>query len=137
MVLGPFARREPVHVNFAVRFQSRINRRLVIPLALFQGVTGLLIVWRTQIDILSTPWLLLAIVLYIAALTIAFAILIPTANELIEATSNPPPPPVEGAPPPSGPPPHIAALANRARLFSMINATLILVIVFLMVTKPF
>ncbi len=137
MFLGPMARREPMHVNFAVRFQSRVSRRLVLPLAVFQGITGLLIVWRTQINILTTPWLLVAIVLYIIALTIAFAVLIPTANKLIEATSAPPPQPAAGAPPPTGPPPHIAALVRRARMFSMINATLIVIIVFLMVTKPF
>lgn len=137
LFLGPMARREPTHVNFAIRYQSLVSRRLVLPLAIFQGVTGLLIVWRTQIDILATTWLLVAIVLYVTALTIAFAVLIPTANKLIEATSAPPPPPAPGAPPPSGPPPHIAALAKRARLFGMSNAILILVIVFLMVTKPF
>ena len=67
--------REPQHANFAVRFQSRVSRRLVVPLAVFQGITGLLIVWRTQINILDTTWLLVSIVLYIAALAIAFAMI--------------------------------------------------------------
>jgi uncharacterized membrane protein len=137
MILGPMSRGEPAHANFAVRFQSRVSRRLVLPLAIFQGVTGLLIVWRAQINILATPWLMVSIVLYLTALTIAFAVLIPTANKLIEATSAPPPTPPPGSPPPSGPPPHIVALAKRARMFSMINAALIVAIVFLMVTKPF
>lgn len=137
MILGPMSGREPQHANFAVRFQSRVSKGLIVPLAIFQGVTGLLIVWRTQINILETPWLMVAIVLYIAALTIAFAVLIPTANKLIEATSAPPPQPAPGSPPPSGPPPHIVALVKRARMFSMINAGLIVAIVFLMVTKPF
>ena len=137
MVLGPMSGREPQHANFAVRFQSRVSRRLVLPLAIFQGVTGLLIVWRANIDILATPWLMVAIVLYLIALTIAFAVLIPTASKIIEATSGPPPTPQPGSPPPSGPPPHVVALVKRARMFSMINATLIVIIVFLMVTKPF
>ena len=89
------------------------------------------------IDVLSRGWLLTAIVLYIAALSIAFFVLVPTGAKLIEATSTPPPPPPPGAPAPSGPPPHIAALVARGRMFGMINAVNILVIVFLMVTKPF
>jgi uncharacterized membrane protein len=137
MLLGPMAGREPQHANFAVRFQSRVSRRLVLPLALFQGVTGLLIIWRSGRDIMAEPWLLVSILLYVTALAIAFGVLIPTANKLIAATSAPPPPPDPDAPPRTGPPPHIAALVKRARMFSMINATLIVIIVFLMVTKPF
>jgi uncharacterized membrane protein len=109
-----------------------------------QGVTGLLLIWRISdvshvsfIDVLARGWLLTAIVLYVAALSIAFFVLVPTGARLIEATSTPPPPPPPGATAPSGPPPHIAALVARGRMFGMINAVIILVIVFLMVTKPF
>jgi len=137
MILGPMVGREPPHANFALRFQHRVSTRLVAPLAVFQGITGVLIIWRAQIDLLATTWLLVSIVLYLIALTIAFGVLIPTANKLIGATSGPPPQPPAGAPPPSGPPPHIVALARRGRMFGMVNAILILVIVFLMVTKPF
>ena len=137
ILLGPMAGREPQHANFAVRYQHLVSTRMVLPLAVLQGVTGLLIVWRTGINILATPWLLVAIVLYLIALAIGFAILIPTASKLVEATSTPPPPPAPGDPPRSGPPPHIAALVRRARMAGMTNAILIVVIVFLMVTKPF
>lgn len=137
ILLGPMAGREPQHANFAVRFQHLVSTRMVAPLAVFQGITGLLIVWRGSFNILTTTWLLVAIVLYILALAIAFIVLIPTASKLVEATSVPPTPPAPGAPPPSGPPPHIAALVRRARMAGMINSILVLVIVFLMVTKPF
>jgi len=62
---------------------------------------------------------------------------LPTVNKLIAATSAPPPAPAPGAAPPSGPPPHVAALVKRGRQIGMIQAVLIVVIVFLMVTKPF
>lgn len=137
ILLGPMVGREPQHANFAIRYQHLVSTRMIAPLAILQGITGLLIVWRTNIDILATTWLLVAIVLYIAALVIAFTVLIPTASKLVEATSTPPPPPTPDAPARSGPPPHIAALVRRARMAGMTNAILIVVIVFLMVTKPF
>lgn len=137
ILLGPMVGREPQHANFAIRYQHLVSMRMIAPLAILQGITGLLIVWRASIDILATTWLLVAIVLYIAALVIAFTVLIPTASKLVEATSAPPPPPAPDAAPRSGPPPHIAALVSRARMAGMTNAVLIVVIVFLMVTKPF
>jgi len=137
MILGPMIGREPAHANFGLRFQKAVSSRLVLPLAIFQGITGVLIIWYAKLDLLSTTWLLVAIVLYLIALTISFTVLIPTADKLIAATSGPPPQPPPGAPPPSGPPPHIAALVKRGRMFGMINAILIVLIVFLMVTKPF
>jgi uncharacterized membrane protein len=137
ILLGPMVGREPQHANFAIRYQHLVSTRMIAPLAILQGITGLLIVWRTNINILATTWLLVAIVLYIAALVIAFTVLIPTASKLVEATSAPPRPPAPDAPPRSGPPPHIAALVRRARMAGMTNAILIVVIVFLMVTKPF
>jgi uncharacterized membrane protein len=137
LFLGPMAGREPPHANFALRFQQRVATRLVIPLAVLQGVTGLLLLWRIGFDLLQRGWLIVAIVLYLIALAIAFGVMLPTLRRLVELTSGPPPAPPPGSPPPSGPPPHVAALVRRGRLAGMTNATLILVIVFLMVTKPF
>jgi len=137
ILLGPMSGREPQHANFAIRFQHLISSRVILPLAVFQGITGLLLIWKTGINVFATTWLLVAIVLYLIALAIGFAVLLPTASKLVEATSTPPPPPQPGEPPRQGPPPHIAALVRRARMAGMTNAILILVIVFLMVTKPF
>jgi uncharacterized membrane protein len=137
IVLGPMTGREPAHANFALRFQEATSKRLIVPLAIFQGVTGVLLIWKVGINVFATTWLLVGIALYLIALATAFLVLIPTTAKLVEATSTPPPPPAPGAPPPSGPPPHIAALVRRARMAGMFNALLIVIIVFLMVTKPF
>ena len=136
-ILGPMAGKEPPHVNFALRFQKRVATTLVIPLALFQGVTGVLLIWKTGINLLGTYWLLVAIVLYVIALVLSIGFGLPTINKLIEATSAPPPAPPPGSPPPSGPPPHIAALVQRGRRIGYGQTALIVAIVFLMVTKPF
>jgi hypothetical protein len=142
-LMGPMAVAEPMHMNFTLRLQKKIASTLITPLALVQGVTGLLLVWRIStvanvsfIDILMRGWLLVAIVLYIAALAISFLVIYPQLRILLPATSGPPPaPPAGGAP--AGPPPHIAAAARRLRMASMTNLVLIISIVFLMVTKPF
>lgn len=137
-ILGPMAGREPPHVNFALRFQHRVAMRLILPLAIFQGVTGLLLVWRIGYNIFATGWLLAGIALYLVLLGINIGIGLPTASRLIALTSAPPPPATPaGSPPPSGPPPEVAALVRRGRLLGMLSAVLIAVIVFLMVTKPF
>ena len=114
-----------------------LANRLVVPLALLQGVTGLLLIWKVGIDLFSTYWLLLGIALYLVALGIALGVSLPAVGRLIEMTSAPPPAPPPGSAPPSGPPPAVAALAARARQAGMVNSVLILVIIFLMITKPF
>jgi uncharacterized membrane protein len=107
-----------------------------VPLAVFQGITGLLLIWKIGFELLSRGWLLLAIALYVVVLANSFLVLLPTLGRLLEATAAPPPPPPAGAAP-TGPPPHVRALARRGRMAGMLNATLIVVIIFLMVAKPF
>ena len=136
-ILGPMAGRERQHGNFALRFQHRVATRLIVPLAIFQGVTGLLLIWKVGYNIFATGWLLAGITLYLVLLGMNIGVGLPTVNRLIALTSAPPPTQPAGAPPPSGPPPEVAALVRRGRLLGMLSAAIILVIVFLMVTKPF
>jgi uncharacterized membrane protein len=136
-ILGPMAGREPQHGNFALRFQHRVATRLILPLAVFQGVTGLLLIWRIGYNLFATGWLLAGIALYLLLLGMNIGIALPTVSRLIALTSAPPPATPAGAPPSSGPPPEVAALVRRGRLLGMLSAVIIVVIVFLMVTKPF
>jgi len=136
-ILGPMAGKEPQHVNFALRFQRKVATTLIVPLALFQGVTGVLLIWAASINLLDNYWLIVSIVLYVIALVLSIGFGLPTIRKLIEATSTPPPPPEPGDPPREGPPPHIAALVKRGRRIGYAQMALIVAIVFLMVTKPF
>jgi uncharacterized membrane protein len=136
-IIGAMGGKEPAHVNFALRVQNRIAQRLVVPLALLQGVTGLLLLLRLGLELLTKGWLLLGIALYLINLGISLGLSLPNLRRLIEATASPPPAPAPGAPAPTGPPPHIRAMVLRAQRLGMITAALIVVIVFLMVTKPF
>jgi uncharacterized membrane protein len=137
LILGPMTAAEPAHGNFALRFQKRVSHGLVAPLAVLQGVTGVLLVAYIGFELFQRGWLIVSIILYAITLTIGFGVLIPSVRKLVEATSGPPPTAIPGAAPPAGPPPHIAAIIRRARLGGVTNALLVMVIIFLMVAKPF
>ena len=132
-ILGGMAGKEPMHVNFALRLGERIEMRLVVPLAIFQAVTGVGLIWTVDIDVFVHLWLLLGITLYVIAMVIVFTNSMPVVRKLVEATSTPPPPPAPGSPPPSGPPPHIAALIRRNQIGGMVLTVLLLTIIVLMV----
>ena len=132
-LIGSMAGKEPMHTNFALRLGELIEMRLVLPLAVFQAVTGVGLIWTVGIDVFAHLWLLIGIVLYVIALGIAFGNQLPVTRKLIELTSTPPPPPVPGAPAPAGPPPQVAALVKRNRQGGMILTVLLLTIIILMV----
>jgi hypothetical protein len=129
--IGAMGGKEPQHANFAVRITVAISERFGYPLAILQGVTGVGLIITGKIDLLSTRWLLLGIVLYAIALTYALSIQRSAVHQVVELTSAPPPP---DAPP--GPPPALAAAIRQVQRGGMLLGILIVVIVFLMVVKP-
>jgi uncharacterized membrane protein len=152
---GAAAGREPQHVNFTLRTMDFISRRMVLPLAILQGITGLGLVLIEGTELLTRGWLLLAIVLYAVALYVAIALNLPNLRRLIELSTPParapaqsglppggPPPVAPGGPPPAGPPPggpppELMTRVARSRQYGMAMGGLVVVIVFLMVVKPF
>lgn len=127
------AGREPQHANFMGRASLAVAKGIIIPVALSMAVTGVLIIWSAGIDLLSVDyrWLVLAIVFYTIALSFAILVQVPNGRRIVEMTSAPPPP---GAT--SGPPPELLARIRRAKLGSYLLMSLVVLIVFLMVTKP-
>jgi hypothetical protein len=134
-LIGGMSGKEPMHTNFALRLGELIEKRLVLPLAVFQAITGVGLIWSLSLNVFDGApwWLIIGIVLYVIAMGIAFGNQLPVTSKLIEATKNPPPPPPPGAPAPAGPPPHIAALVRRSQMGGMILTVLLLVIIVLMV----
>lgn len=129
-IIGSMAGKEPQHANFAARINEQITKTRVVPLAIFQGVTGLVLIYLTGLNPFSQLWLGLGIILYVIALAYALAVQAPTGRRIVELTSAPPPP---GA---TGPSPELMAAVKRAQQGGMILGILILAIVILMVTKP-
>ena len=129
-IVGQLAGREPQHANFAARLNGRVAQVRTVPLAVFQGITGLVLIWLTGYNPFSQLWLGLAIVLYVIALGYSTAVQVPTGRRIATLTATPPPP---GA---SGPPPELLAAVQRSRRGGFFLEALIVAIVILMVTKP-
>ena len=148
-IIGAMGGKEREHGNFAIRLSERLAKVQIWPLALLQGVTGVALIITGNVDLFARSWLLVAIVLYIIAISYSFFVQQPTVRKLVEMTSGGPPPgataaggpPVGGPPaggqPAGGPPPQVMALVMKTRRGGMFMAALIVAIVFLMVVKPF
>lgn len=132
-IMGAMAGREPQHANFSSRQTEAIGNKLVYPLAIFQGITGVLVFITAPTDEFKVGfWLPLGILLYAIALIYALTIQRNALHHLIGLTSTPPPP----GTPPGPPPPEVLATVKKIQLGGMFLGALIVVIVFLMVVKP-
>ncbi len=131
-VAGAMVAKEPQHANFFARTQLAVGTRLVTPAALSMAITGILMIavlgWSAVVG--SKLWLSVAIVLYVIAIVYAVAVQTPAGRRLVELTATPPAP---GSPPP----PELPATAKRVKNGGILLSTLVVIIVFLMVVKPF
>jgi len=140
-IIGAFGGREPMHANFAIRLSDRISKVQVVPLALLQGITGLGLIYFGNIDLFKSTWLLIAIPLYVIAIVYAIFVQKPAAEKVIALSGGTPKPgaapggPAAGGPPAGGPPPELMAAIVKVQRGGMLLVGLIVVIVFLMVTK--
>ncbi len=128
-IMGAMAGREPQHANFSSRQVAAIGNALVYPLAIIQGITGVLLIVAASIDVRAAPWLAIGIVLYAITLTFALTVQRNALRRLIELTSTPPPPG-------TAPSPEIATTVRKVQRGGIFTGVMIVVIVFLMVVKP-
>jgi uncharacterized membrane protein len=135
-IIGSMGGREPQHANFATRVSHRIGDTLVEPFAFSMPVTGVLMIWASDIPVFErgARWLLLAIVLYVIAISLSLFVSRPNVKRIIELTGG-----EAGAsgPPPAGPPPaELLRSISTVQRVGMSLAALVVVIVFLMVVRP-
>jgi len=150
--------RYPQHGPFGIALSELIEKRIVLPMAVVQGITGLVLVAAVPFPILDTHWLALGIALYLIELAFAFWVQRPTLDRMVAITapalarSGPPAgggsaaaaasgdPAAAAAPgaggPPAGPPPELVALGRRVRNGGFFMTAVLAAIVFLMVVKP-
>ena len=137
-VIASQAQKSPQNGPFAAVLSDYIERRIVLPGAVVQGITGVALIIILGADLTSTAyrWLIAGIVLYLIAILYAAFVQAPAAEAMVKLTSGgrPPGPPPAGAP--AGPPPEIAAIARKLQRGGMLLGILIVAIVILMVTKP-
>ena len=131
------ARKSPQNFPFAAALNEYITRRIVIPGAIFQGITGVILIFIIGADLTSSAyrWLVAGIILYLIAISFSIFVQVKNAERMVHAlASMPPGPPPAGAP--GGPPPEVAELGKKLQQGGMFLTVLIVLIVILMVTKP-
>ena len=136
-VITAQARKSPQNFPFAATLSEYIERRIVIPGAIVQGITGVALILILGADLTSSAyrWLVLGIVLYLSAIGFAIFVQAPRAEQMVHLMqSMPPGPPPAGAP--AGPPPAVAELGKKLQQGGILLSVLIVAIVILMVTKP-
>jgi uncharacterized membrane protein len=119
------AARAPEHRAFALRGVKVLDDRFANPAYGVLLLTGLIMVLTTPGLHLTTFWVLVALILYVTTVTLAAGVYTPTLRKQIEALE------AEG---PSSE--RFLALAKRSTVSGIVLGVIVVVIVFLMVTKP-
>jgi uncharacterized membrane protein len=121
----PRAAKSPEHLAFALRGVKILDDRFANPAYGVLLLTGLTMVLTTPGLELTTFWILAALILYILTVVLAAAVFTPTLRKQIET--------LEAEGPQTA---RYQALANRSRVSGIVLGVIVIVIVFLMVTKP-
>jgi uncharacterized membrane protein len=119
------AARTPEHRDFALRGVKVLDDRFANPAYGVLLLTGLIMVLTTPGLHLTTFWVLVALILYATTVILAAGVYTPTLRRQIEA--------LEAEGPGSA---RYQALARRQSVSGIVLGVIVVVIVFLMVTKP-
>ncbi len=138
-LLARQSQRMPQGGHFAAVLGDIIERRIIIPGAIVQGITGVglaIILAGRGVDFSSAPfrWLAVGIVLYLIAVGYAIFVQAKLAERMVEITKGMSGPPPAGAP--AGPPPELIETAAKLQRGGMVLTVLLVTIVFFMVVKP-
>lgn len=137
-IIASQAQKSPQNGPFAAVLSEFIERRLVLPGAVVQGITGVALIIIAGRDLTSSAnrWLVGGIILYLIAISFAAFVQARNAEKMVHLTSGGPPPGPPPAGAPAGPPPEIVATGQKLQRGGMFLTVLIVLIVILMVTKP-
>lgn len=119
------AQQHPEHLDFALRGVKFLDDYFANPAYLLLLVSGLTMVFVAGYNILTTFWLITALVLWLIAIVLGYAVYTPTLSRQIRvlATSGP-----ESA--------EFRRLSTRGMVLGIILAVLVLAILVMMVFKP-
>jgi uncharacterized membrane protein len=118
------AAKVPEHESFALRTIKVLDDRFANPAYALLLVTGLLMIWQADIP-LSTFWISTSIGIYAAVILLGLGVYTPTLRRQIRVLEE------QG----SGSEDY-RRLSTRGTVLGIVLAVLVIVIVFLMVTKP-
>ena len=119
------AEKHPEHLDFALRGVKILDDYLANPAYLLLLVSGLTMVFLAGYNLLTTFWLITALVLWLVVIVLGYAVYTPTLSQQIRvlATSG-----AESA--------EFRRLSNRETGVGITLAVLVLLIVVMMVFKP-
>lgn len=124
-LVGVLAAKQPQYIAFAVAINHAIEERLVLPVGATMLISGSGLIWTANIDFFRTPYLIVAVVLYLAALGIGSGVLLPNTKKMMAI--------VEGD---QGPTPELFRLIKANQQFGGALTVSFLIIVFLMIIQP-
>lgn len=130
-IVGVSAGKEPQHAGFALKLNERIERFLVVPFGLSMLISGAGLLLTADVNLTKTPFLGVAIILYLTAMGLALGVALPTNGRMLRI--------VEGAtkdPEAAASLAQIPALVKRARAVGGVLQLLFVVIVTLMIVQP-
>ena len=133
--ISAMTRKDPGHAVAYVRVIEFIERRMTIPLAVLVPLAGVGLIYTApgHIDLWKSEWLVISIVLYIAAFSFAVFVQSKNAARMLHLMQQMP----AGPPPPGAePPPEVVALGKRLQFGGMYLTASVVVILLLMVWQP-
>src|SRR5947208_3116748 len=93
------AQKDPVHGRFGAEIIDLIERRITLRVAGVVALFGIGLIFTAHVDFFSSPWILIAVVLYIAAYAFAGFVQAKNSARMVELLKAMPP-----GPPPAGTP---------------------------------
>ena len=124
-LVGILAAKQPQHIAFAVAINEAIEERLVTPVGATMLISGAGLIWTANINFFATPYLIVAVVLYLAALGIGTGVLLPNTRKMMAIVEKD-----------QGPTPELFRLIKANQQLGGATTVAFLVIVFLMIIQP-
>ena len=91
-IVGTLAAKNPKHISFAVEVNHAIESRLVLPIGATMLISGSGLIWSANINFFTTPYLIVAVALYLVALGIGFRVLLPNTQKMVKLVEGEGPP---------------------------------------------
>jgi uncharacterized membrane protein len=124
--LGILSERQPAAARALQEAILMISTRLVIPLVVILGLSGILLISNTHVDLSKNPWLGAGIILYVLMLAASIFYQVPTQKKILALVG-----PTGGMDQPQ-----VRKLANGQRTVGIAMGLAVVVTAVLMVWKP-
>jgi Predicted integral membrane protein (DUF2269) len=131
--IAAMARKDPAHAIAYSKVIHFVEQRMTLPLAVLVPLFGTGLIYTGHIDLWKSEWLVISIVLFIAAFFFALLVQLPNSTKMVDVlTGMPPGPPPPGAQPPA----EVADLGKKLQFGGMYLTASVLVILILMIWQP-